>query len=307
MADGSGGLARVATVRNRLADQGPIAVRAGGRRAEPQPAQQVLRRPPDGRGAQRGQAGLRHLRQPRVRARRSTRSWPGSPSPNFKWISSNCAQADGTPFPKVLPWDTRPGLGAQGRPLRAHPPGRLPAATYRCTDPDSAAPAAIDTLSRAGRRPDRRAHPPEHRGRPRSARAGAALDLILGGHEHEAHDSIGLRPARAQGRRQRATAQFVTLWGGKGKWRQAVGLVQIDNRLPDDTAVARGRAADGTTACAPLGPERVVGRTACRSTPATRSAGGGSRCWAIWSPTRCARAPAPTSRCSTPARCGSTT
>jgi hypothetical protein len=34
------------------------------------------------------------------------------------------------------------------------------------------------------------------------------------------------------------SAQFVTLWGGKDNWRQAVGLVPIDGTLPSDTAVA---------------------------------------------------------------------
>ena len=45
---------------------------------------------------------------------------------NFQWISSNCTQADGSPFPKVLPLGHRPGVGAPGRDVRAHPAGRLP-------------------------------------------------------------------------------------------------------------------------------------------------------------------------------------
>jgi hypothetical protein len=34
-------------------------------------------------------------------------------------------------------------------------------------------------------------------------------------------------------------AQFVTLWGGKGQWREAVGRVSVDTRFPPDTAVMR--------------------------------------------------------------------
>ena len=87
------------------------------------------------------------------------------------------------------------------------------------------------------------------------------LDLILGGHEHEAHDSIvsgrHLLKADANSR----TAQFVTLWGGKGKWRQAVGIVKMDNRLPDDTVVAAVVARWDDSLHARLGPERQVGRT----------------------------------------------
>ncbi len=86
------------------------------------------------------------------------------------------------------------------------------------------------------------------------------LDLILGGHEHEAHDSIvsGRHVLKADANSR--TAQFVTLWGGKGKWRQAVGLVRMDNRLPDDTLVAAVVARWDDSLRARLGPERVVGR-----------------------------------------------
>ena len=55
------------------------------------------------------------------------------------------------------------------------------------------------------------------------------------------------------------SAQFVTLWGGKGEWRQAVGLVRIDSRLPDDTAVARVVSAWADSLRERLGPERRVG------------------------------------------------
>jgi hypothetical protein len=55
------------------------------------------------------------------------------------------------------------------------------------------------------------------------------------------------------------SAQFATLWGGKGKWRQAVGRVTIDSRLPDDTATARVVEAWADSLRRRLGPERSVG------------------------------------------------
>ena len=58
------------------------------------------------------------------------------------------------------------------------------------------------------------------------------------------------------------TAQFVTLWGGKGEWRQAIGLVKMDNRLPDDTAVAAVVDRWDDSLRARLGPERSIGHTA---------------------------------------------
>jgi 2',3'-cyclic-nucleotide 2'-phosphodiesterase (5'-nucleotidase family) len=85
------------------------------------------------------------------------------------------------------------------------------------------------------------------------------IDLILGGHEHEAHDSVvsGRHVLKADANSR--TAPFATLWGGKDKWRQAVGLVTIDSRLPDDTATARVVEAWADSLRKRLGPERSVG------------------------------------------------
>ena len=204
-------------------------------------------------------AGLRHLRQPRVRAAARHADRADRRASTFKWLSSNCTLADGTPFPKVLPWDTVRVSGHLGRPLRPHPPGRLPElrAVHR---PRQRRPGgrrhahgAEGAISSSGSptRPSRRTAT--------CSPASRALDLILGGHEHEAHDSVvsGRHVLKADANSR--TAQFATLWGGKGDWRQAVGLVT--HRLP---AARRhrggaGRGARGTDSLrARLGPERVV-------------------------------------------------
>jgi 2',3'-cyclic-nucleotide 2'-phosphodiesterase (5'-nucleotidase family) len=57
------------------------------------------------------------------------------------------------------------------------------------------------------------------------------------------------------------SAQFVTVWGGKGKWRQATGLVPIDQSLPPDTAVARVVRTWNDSVARQLGPVLEVGRT----------------------------------------------
>jgi hypothetical protein len=91
--------------------------------------------------------------------------------------------------------------------------------------------------------------PSDHRGRPQPAVARARLDLILGGHEHERHDSVvwtasSKADATADGPPSRC--------GRQGDWREAVGLVKMDNRLPDDTGCGSGgRAVGGQPASAP--------------------------------------------------------
>ena len=73
MADGQGGLARVATVRRRLADQGPVIFVLAGDFLSPS----LLSKYYNGRqmveALDSAKPRLRHLRQPRVRASAWTR------------------------------------------------------------------------------------------------------------------------------------------------------------------------------------------------------------------------------------------
>ncbi|HTG49005.1 MAG TPA: metallophosphoesterase, partial [Gemmatimonadales bacterium] len=145
LTDGSGGLARVATVRHRVADQGPILFVLAGDVLSPS----LLSKYYGGRqmvealnAAQLDYAtfGNHEFELPRdtLIARIAASS--------FKWLSANCTLADGTRFPEVQPWDTVRvsghlvglfGLTLQGS-YRSY---------VRCTDPDSAALAVADTLT----------------------------------------------------------------------------------------------------------------------------------------------------------------
>ena len=259
MADGSGGLARVATVRQRLADQGPILFVLAGDVLSPS----LLSKYYSGRqmveafnAAQLDYAtfGNHEFELPvdTLEARIA--------ESDFRWISSNCGKADGTPLAKALPWDTVRVSGQKVGIFGLTLQGQY-RSFVRCTNPDSAAAAAIDTLVAQGvELVVGLTHQTIEADRNLLARE-PRLDLILGGHEHERHDSVvsgrHLLKADANAR----SAQFVTLWGGKGKWRQAVGLVRMDNRLPDDTVVAAVVARWDDSLHARLGPERTVGRT----------------------------------------------
>jgi 5'-nucleotidase / UDP-sugar diphosphatase len=257
LSDGAGGLARVATVRNRLADQGKVLFVLAGDFLSPSLLSKYFggRQMVEALNAAKldyATFGNHEFELPRdtLIARIEASS--------FKWLSANCTLADGSRFPKVLPWDTVRvsghlvglfGVTLQGD-FRSY---------VRCSDPDSAAVAAADTLTAL--KADLivgLTHQTVESDRDLLARD-PRIELILGGHEHEAHDSVvsGRHVLKADANSR--SAQFATLWGGKGEWRQAVGLVTIDSRLPDDTATARVTEAWADSLRARLGPERVVG------------------------------------------------
>jgi 2',3'-cyclic-nucleotide 2'-phosphodiesterase (5'-nucleotidase family) len=257
LSDGRGGLARVATVRNRLADQGPVLFVLAGDFLSPS----LLSKYYGGRqmvealnAAKLDYAtfGNHEFELPRdtLVARIGESS--------FKWLSTNCTQADGSRFPKVQPWDTARVsghlIGLFGVTLQGDYRSYV-----RCADPDSAAKVAVDSLTALKAdlivglthqdiEADRQLLSREPR-----------IDLVLGGHEHEALDSVvsGRHVLKADANAR--SAQFATLWGGKGEWRQAVGLVSIDSRLPDDTATARVTEAWADSLRKRLGPERSLG------------------------------------------------
>jgi 5'-nucleotidase/UDP-sugar diphosphatase len=232
--DGTGGLARVATVRHRLADQGPILFVLAGNFLSPSPASKFFggRQMVDALNTAKldyATFGSHEFDLPLdTLVARIAES-------KFKWVSSNCTLASGEPIPKVMPWDTLRvsghKVGLFGLTLQGQYPGYV-----RCSNPDTAAHRVIQSLSDEGAdlivaithqamAADRELLGQEPR-----------LDLILGGHEHQAQDSIVSNRHIVKADSNARSAQFVTLWGGKGKWRQAIGLVHIDNALPPDTA-----------------------------------------------------------------------
>jgi len=227
--NGLGGLARVATVRHRLADQGPILFVLAGNALGSDAKRMVdlLNRAHldfATFGEHELNLGPDALTSLVVESQ-------------FIWVSSNCTRPDGTPFPKVVPWDTVRvsghkvglfGLTLQG----AYPNG------VRCTNPDSAAHRTIQRLvADSADLIVAITHQSTDADRNLLGRE-AKLDLILGGHVQQATDSVvsGRHAVKADENAQ--SAQFVTLWGGKDDWRQAVGLVHINGALPADTAVA---------------------------------------------------------------------
>jgi len=226
--NGRGGLARVATVRNRLADQGPILfVLAGnGLGSDGRKMVDLLNR---------AKLDYATFGEQELNLGSDSLAMLVGAS-KFKWLSSNCTRPDGTPLPKVLPWDTLRisghKVGLLGLTLQGDYPPNL-----RCSNPDTAAHRTIETLnSEAADLIVALTHQSTHADRELLGRE-PKLELILGGHVQKATDSVvsGRNAVKADENAQ--SAQFVTLWGGKDNWRQAVGLVPIDGTLPSDTAV----------------------------------------------------------------------
>ena len=215
---------------------------------------------------------------------------------SFKWLSANCTLADGTRFPEVLPWDTVRvsghlvglfGLTLQGD-YRSY---------VRCTDPDSAAPGGGRHAHGAEGGSHRRAHPPDHRGGPRTARPRAAHRSDPGRARARGARLGGLRPARAQGGRQlpdRAVRHAVGRQGRRGgrrsDWSPSTPGSPTTARWRrwwrrGRTACGRGsgRSASSATAEAPIDARDALSRN--RESPL------GSTWW----PMRCGPAPARTS------------
>lgn len=227
--NGRGGLARVATVRRRLADQGRILFVLAGNALGSDGARMVdLLNRAKLDYATFGEQEL-NLGSDSLAARVA--------DSKFTWISSNCTRPDGSPLPKVLPWDTLRVSGYKVALLGLTLQGDYPR-DIRCANPDTAAHRTIETLSSdSADLIVAVTHQTTDADRDLLGRE-PKLDLILGGHVQKAADSVlsGRHVLKADENAQ--SAQFVTLWGGKDAWRQAVGLVPIDGTLPRDTAVA---------------------------------------------------------------------
>jgi 5'-nucleotidase / UDP-sugar diphosphatase len=235
--DGSGGLARVATVRQRLDEQGPLLFVSAGdvlsAAGDPRPERarhmvDVLNRAGVDYATFGDHAFDQHVDTLVARIADS----------EFTWLSSNCRRPDRTAFPKVLSWDTvrvfGQKIGLFGLTVQGNYPGGV-----RCSNTDEAAQRAIETLAAEGAELIVAiTHQPMEADRNLLLRENR-LDLILGSHDLTAQDAIvsGRHAVRADANAR--SVQFVTLWGGKGSWRQAVGLVRIDDRIPGDTAVSR--------------------------------------------------------------------
>ncbi|MEP6690384.1 MAG: 5'-nucleotidase C-terminal domain-containing protein [Gemmatimonadaceae bacterium] len=181
----------------------------------------------------------------------------------FRWISSNCMQADGTPFPRVASWDTATIAGTKvgflGLTIR------LEYRRYvRCGDPDGAAHAAVVALRAAGAQAIVAiTHQFLAQDSALLVRE-PAIDLILGGHEHEWHLVRAGARIVAKADANSRSAQFVTLvrdaGGSANGWRATDTLLRFDRGGRLDPATQRVARRWRDSLITRLGAERIVAR-----------------------------------------------
>jgi 5'-nucleotidase len=178
----------------------------------------------------------------------------------FKWTSANCMLRNGDPFPGVSKWDTSTIKGVKVGVF-----GVTLVADYRsyvkCFNADSAAHAAIAALKVAGAQI---VYGLTHQ----TLTADSALlarepdlDFILGGHEHEFHriliGSKRLLKADANSR----SAQLLSLTHTPNGWVQGDRLILIDRSLPMQPATQAVVKAWNDSLVRRLGPEQVIATT----------------------------------------------
>ncbi|HEX5635227.1 MAG TPA: 5'-nucleotidase C-terminal domain-containing protein, partial [Gemmatimonadales bacterium] len=254
--NGTGGIARLATLKQRIATEGPVLLVVAGDFVGPSLAARFS----GGRQAIEAfnLAGVDYVTlgnhelelAPDSLAQRITES-------KFKWLSANCTTLDGGRVPGTLAWDTvrvqgtRIGLFGLTMPLESK--------GFRCGDPDAAARTAIDSLLAAGAEMIVAvSHQPLEADVALLNREGQ-LDLVLGGQGERA-------TAVASGSRHilkpdanAATVQFVTIWGRKNDWRQAPRLLDVRPNIVPDANVQRVVSAYDDSVAVVLGPNRQVG------------------------------------------------
>jgi 5'-nucleotidase len=178
----------------------------------------------------------------------------------FKWTSANCMQADGTPFPGVSKWDTTTISGVKVGYF-----GVTLVSDYRryvkCFNADSSAHVAIAALKVAGAQI---VYGLTHQTLEADSvllSKEPSLDFILGGHEHEWHriviDDKRLLKADANSR----SAQLITLSHMSNGWVQGDRLIEIDRSLGMDPATQAVVKSWNDSLVKRLGPEKVIATT----------------------------------------------
>src|SRR4029079_3374363 len=232
--NGTGGLSRVAYLRDSLAKSGPITFVLAGDFLSPSLLSKWYRGEQMKEELNAAGVNLVTFGNHEFELDRDTLVSRIATS-KFKWTSANCMEANGNPFPGVSKWDTTTINGVKVGYFGVTIVGEY-RRYVKCFNPDSTAHEAIAALKVAGAQVVYGlTHQTLEADRELLARE-PGLDFILGGHEHERHRIVigGKRLLKADAN-SRSAQLFTTTLTATG-WSQADRIIDIDRSLPMQAA-----------------------------------------------------------------------
>ncbi len=236
MENGTGGIARLTTLRSQLGEKGTVNLMLAGDFLFPSLLSKWYK------GAQMieyfNAAGLDYVTYGNHEFDDSRQTLLDRISGSrFKWTSANCMAADGTAIPGVSKWDTATISGVKfgffgATILQSYP------RWIKCGSLDSAVHATIPKLKAAGAEVIVGL---THTTRAEDSTLLAnepSIDFILGGHEHTPQIvEIGNRFI-VKADRNAETAQLVTMTRQGGGWRRSHQLIRLDSTVAADAKSA---------------------------------------------------------------------
>jgi 5'-nucleotidase/UDP-sugar diphosphatase len=179
----------------------------------------------------------------------------------FQWLSGNCGEASGRPFPGVRGWDTLRVAGVKVG-LFGTTVVRDYAAYVRCRDADSTTTALVDTLVAQGADlvvglTHRFVFEDE-----RTLEVEPRLHAILGGHEHDGRRVIRSGRLLVKAVSNARTAVLVTFTRDRrlpAGWRVADERFVIGRGMREDSATRASVERWRDTLTRRIGPDRVLG------------------------------------------------
>lgn len=179
----------------------------------------------------------------------------------FRWLSGNCTEKDGAAFPRVRGWDTLTvdgvRVGVYGSVIVREYPSYV-----QCRNADSSTHALVDTLARVNAQLIVGLTHRNFADDLATLRAEPTVQAILGGHDHTGKrgevDGRLVIKAVSDAR----TAALVTFTLRNGAWQRRDTVFPIGPGRRDDPATSRVIAAWDDSLRKHIGADLVIGRTA---------------------------------------------
>ncbi len=177
----------------------------------------------------------------------------------FPWLSANCGEANGSPFPGVRGWDTL-RLGGVKVGILGTTVVREYAPYVSCRDPDSATTATVDTLLGQGAELVVALTHRFMREDVATLESEPRISAILGGHDHDGRRAVRDGRLLVKAVSNARTAILVTFTrDGASPWRMTDRRFDIGPGMRDDPATLAVVQRWRDTLTQRIGPDRVLG------------------------------------------------